>query len=828
MVDKSFQTNETVEEQGSDFNYRELIDALILHWYWFLVSVVACVLVAFGYLKYKSPVYTSWMKVLIKEEDPYKQRVKGNALADFSQLGLVNNSNGFDNEVEILGSKMLAKRAVTNLKLYTQYAFKGRLRNTELYGNSPLLADMSPEDLDTLSSVVMLKVSPTENNYHIEGETKYGLFETNVKSFPAKVKTPCGWVKMVPNPGTVMDFERTLIIYIMQPDAVANSYAGRLSIEPTSKMTTIVRLSMNDTQRGRSVDYLNELIRVYNEGANEIKNEVALKTEAFINNRLKIIDAELGGTESELETYKKRNRLVNLTTEAATAFTGAETYQDKQVELQTQMVLVKSLKDYVDNPKNYMELIPANLGLKDVALNKAIADYNTMVMERNRLLKTAPEASPVVVTTNNAIAALYPGIRHSLSMVYSNLQVQKRSVDEQYNQLMSRLSEAPTQERVLADIGRQQTVKATLYQILLQKREENAISLASTVDQAQIVDLPESSPFPVSPKSKMILLMALAAGLCIPAGVIYLMNLLRIRIEGRNDIEKLTKIPVLSDIFMSKGLKDGKRTIVVREDVNGTMEEAFRNLRTNLGFIMKKDEKVLICTSILPSEGKTFVSTNLAMSMALMGRKVLVVGVDVRKPRLAKLFGIKSGGHGLTTYLASDDNTDAFLREQIFSSGVHAGLDVLPAGLIPPNPAELIASERLEQAFARFREWYDYIILDTPPLGLVSDTLLLGRLADATLVVCRCDYSLKRNFAMINSLHDENKLPHINLVLNGVDLERRKYGYYYGSGKYGSYSYYGSYGRYGVYGTMAEDDENGSSSSRRHRTYMEDNMEDKD
>lgn len=821
MTNNSNPANAPVEDQGAEFNYREILDAFILHWHWFLVSVVACVLLAFAYLKCKSPVYVSWMKVLIKEDDPYKRRMSG-TMADFTQLGLLNNSNGFDNEMEILGSKLLAKRAVNNLKLYVRYAYKGHIRNEELYGNSPVVADMSVIDLDTLASAVSMKLSPSENGYHVEGETAYGKFETNVKSLPARVKTPSGWVSLRPGPGVAEWEDRTLMLAIANPSVVADGYVSGLTIEPTSKMTTIALLSINDTQRKRAEDYLNELIRVYNEDANEQKNEVALKTEVFINKRIQIVNSELSGTESELESYKKRNRLVDITSDAASAYTGMENYQGKQVELQTQMTLVKSLKDYVDNPNNYMEVIPANLGLSDASLNRTIAEYNTKVMERNRLLKTAPETSPTVMAATNAISAMYPGIRHSLSTVYENLRVQKSNVDAQYNLFMNRLSAAPTQERVLADIGREQSVKAALYQILLQKREENAISMASTVDKAAMVDIPESSTSPVSPKRKMILLVALVMGVAIPAGVLYLKNLLRFRIEGRNDIEKLTNIPVLSDIFQGKDMKDGKRAIVVRENTNDMMEETFRNLRTNLGFVMKPGEKVLLCTSVLPGEGKTFVATNLAMSMALMGRKVLIVGLDVRKPRLSRLFGVKSGDRGLTTYLVSEDDSDAFLREQIFKTGVHDRLDVLPAGLIPPNPGELITSARLDHAFTRFREWYDFIIIDTPPVGLVSDTFLLGRLADATLMVCRCDFSLKRNFTLINSLRDENKLPHINLVLNGVNLERRKYGYYYGSGKYSSYGYYGSYGRYGIYGTVRKN--SATDSTTAHYIY-EDKME---
>lgn len=834
MPQKTFQTNDVVEEQDSGFNYREILDAVILHWHWFAISIIGCLFVAFLYLRCKSPVYSTWAEVLIKEDDPYKRRMSGGGLADFTQLGVLTNSNGFDNEVEILGSKTLARRAVTNLKLYVRYSFDGMLRDEELYRTSPIVADMSPVDLDTLSMPVSLVITPLqEGGYHIEGEALRERFESNVKGFPVRVKTLSGWVTLRPNPNFAGASDgRTLRIGIFRPAIMAEAFLGATSIEPISKMTTIARITMSDTQRQRAEDYMNELIRVYNEDANEVKNEVALKTEAFVNKRIKIIDAELGTTESDLELYKKRNQLVDLMSDAEAAYKGLENYQTQQIELQTQMLLVKSLKEYVDNPANYMEIIPANLGLTDESLNSMIAGYNAKVVERKRLLKTAPESSPVVVSITNAISSLYPGIRHSLSTVYDNMRVQKRHVDEQYDLFIGRLSDAPTQERVLTDIGRQQSVKAALYQILLQKREENAISLASTVDKAQVIDAPESTIRPISLKKKMVALIALVLGVAIPAGLIYLLNLLRYRIEGRNDIEKLTDLAVLSDIFVAGDLKDGKRAIVVRENSNDIMEETFRSLRTNLGFVMKKSEKVLLCTSVIPCEGKTFVSTNLAMSMALMGRKVLVVGLDVRKPRLAKLFGLVTGHHGLTTYLAGEDSSDGFLREQIFNSGMHANLDVLPAGLIPPNPGELITSERLDGAFARFREWYDMVIVDTPPVGLVSDTLLLGRLADATLIVCRCDYSLKRNFNIVNTIHQEGKLPKMNLVLNGVDLQQRKYGYYYGYGNYGRYGRYGSYGSYGGYGNYGAKREARSGKSKSPReggSYLhEEDFEDKD
>lgn len=309
MPNKTFQTNDAVEEQSSDFNYREILDAVILHWHWFAISIIGCLFVAFLYLRYKAPVYSTGAEVLIKEEAPYKSRMQGNALADFSQLGILTNSNGFDNEVEILSSKTLARRAVTNLKLYVRYAFDGTVRDEELYRTSPILADMSSVDLDTLAMPVFLEIKPLqEGGYHIEGEALEERFEANVKTLPVRVKTLSGWVSLRPNPDPTCVFDdRSLKVYIYRPTIMAEAFLEATSIEPISKMTTIARITKNDTQRQRAEDYMNELIRVYNEDANEVKNEVALKTEAFVNKRIKIIDAELGTTESDLEMYKKRN-----------------------------------------------------------------------------------------------------------------------------------------------------------------------------------------------------------------------------------------------------------------------------------------------------------------------------------------------------------------------------------------------------------------------------------------------------------------------------------------------------------------------------------------
>ena len=394
---------------------------------------------------------------------------------------------------------------------------------------------------------------------------------------------------------------------------------------------------------------------------------------------------------------------------------------------------------------------------------------------------------------------MWSSIKMSLDAIRNDIMTQKASADSQYNLFSSRVSSTPTQERALTNMSRQQEIKANLYLMLLQKREENYISLASTAAKARIIDMPQLDG-QVAPKSSIIWLAALVLGACFPVGIIFLLGLLRYRIEGREDIEKLTKISILADIPLAGKTTDGEKALVVRENTNNSMEEAFRGLRTNLRFILESDEKVILCTSCIPGEGKTFVSTNLAMSLALMDKKVIIVGLDIRKPRLVKLFGMPSNKKGITSFLSGSENTFEALDEQIVKGVGNKNLDVLPAGIIPPNPGELISREQLDLAINLLKEHYDYVMLDTPPVGLVSDTLSIGRVADMCLFVCRADYSPRANFELINSFQAENKLPKINLVLNAVDMKKKKYGYYYGYGKYGKYGKYGRYGKYGKYG----------------------------
>ena len=799
---------ENREEEHRGFNLAALWKIVVLHWYWIVLSTIVALGAAFSYLKYTRPVYASNMKILVKDEDSRSRMYRGGQLA-LESMGVISNSNGFDNELEILTSSNISQRVIKSLKLYVSYELDGRLRNHELYKNNPYIVDMPENQLVDLHSLIQLKIDRQGDGVHVAGEIYVPrskepiLFERSVKELPGSFNTPVGTITLQRNPGVGAELpKQTMYATIMPLEYAAKAYGSRLSVSASSKTTTVAVLNYLDTQPERAIDYLNELFRSYNEDANEDKNEVALKTEEFLKNRISAIREELDATESNLESYKKKNELINLTNDASNALNKLTEYQKEQVELETQLNLVTALLDYVDDPRNAFNVVPSNLGLKDADMSNLLNKYNDYVLQRNRLLKSSSPENPYVKRLTAQLEEMWPTIRLSLKSVRENILTQKRSAEDQYNLFSRRVGEVPTQERSLNNIIRQQEIKVELYLMLLQKREENYISLNSTAAKARVIDDPRSTG-KVSPKTKVILLGALVLGLCFPVGLIYLLGLLRYRIEGREDVEMLTKIPVLADIPLAPKSLDGELSLAVRENSNDMMEEAFRGLRTNLRFVLSEKENVIACTSCIPGEGKTFVSTNLAMSLALLGKRVIIVGLDIRKPRLVKLFGLSSDHRGITTFLSSDSGDFQDLDKQIHHAVLNPNLDVLPAGVIPPNPGELISREQLDHAIALLREHYDYVIVDTPPVGLVSDTLSAARVADMTIMVCRADYSPRNNFQLINALHHDNKMPKITLVLNGIDLKKRKYGYYYGYGKYskyGKYGHYGHYGHYGVYG----------------------------
>ena len=517
------------------------------------------------------------------------------------------------------------------------------------------------------------------------------------------------------------------------------------------------------------------------------------------------INAELGKTEGELQNYKQRNGMVELKMNASNSVTNQNASEQKLAEMETQIELFNTIAREVESSsRNLSQVIPSNVGLDDESSTALINKYNELVLERNRLLRSASESSPVVEPLTAQIRDLNYNIRRAIASARRNLQIQRDALLTQVDKYTNEVEETPQQERMLTQIGRQQEVKSGLYLMLLQKREENSISLAATADKGKLIDDPQLNG-QVSPNSTYIMLIALAIGLAIPVAIILLIQLFRYKIEGHDDVARLTKLPIIADIAIASNSAKSKAGIVVHENQNNQMEEIFRALRTNLQFMLHEGEKVVLFTSSTSGEGKTFTASNLSVSLGLLGKKVILVGLDIRRPRLAEQFGIKDHKHGITNLLVKDNPNAEDVEAQILPSGVNKNLDLLMAGPVPPNPAELIARSSLETIIAILKEKYDYIMIDTAPVGLVTDTLQIGRVANATIYVCRADYTPKASFGMINALAMEEKLPNMAMVLNGVDMSKKKYSYYYGYGKYGKYGRYGygsgySYGKYGNYG----------------------------
>lgn len=798
-------------EEKSSFDFATIYTALILNWKWFVLSLIICMGAAHIYLRYATPIYQSAAKLLIKDDEGSRSSFKGgNSIMSATNLGIISNSNGIDNEMEILKSRTLAQQTVYDLKLYVNYRHEGKLKDHILYGDQEVNIDMDLEHLKKLNAPMNLKITREGRNYHVTGSYNVPIdnnsfnpeavnIDKTFSALPATIGTRVGVVRFTQNGNYMLRDGESLKATMIAPEIAAGKYVGNLNVTESSKTTTIVDLVLNDEIPQRAIDYLKQLAIVYNRQANEDKNEIAVRTEQFINQRLEKINAELGSTEGQLENYKKRNNMVELKTNATQAVANADQYAQKLSEANTQVALLDELTKYMNEPSNRHQPIPSNVGLSDASATSLINEYNKIALQRNQLLHSASENSPTVTPLTAQLDDLNSSIKRAMTQARAGLKIQRNSIAAQAGKYEGQINNTPEQERMLTQIGRQQEVKSGLYLMLLQKREENSISLAATADKGKLIDTPVFTG-KVTPKNSIIMLIALILGLAIPAGILFLLEFFRYKIEGHNDVEKLTNLPIIADVAIASERAKTKADIVVHENKNNLMEEIFRSLRTNLQFLLKQHDKVIMFTSTTSGEGKTFIASNVAISFALLGKKVVLVGLDVRKPRLAELFEIDDHHHGITNLLVKDEVNWSDVKEQIIPSGINDKLDILMAGPVPPNPGELVTRESLDQTMEQLKEHYDYILIDTAPVGLVTDTLALGRISNATVYVCRADFTQKASFGLINSLSMEKKLPNMSIVLNGVDLSKKKYGYYYGYGKYGKYGKYGNYGMYGSKG----------------------------
>lgn len=804
---------EMQEAQEKPFNIYEIVFKYLVYWPWFIVSVIICLACAYIYMRYSTPVYSVSSKVLIKEADPRSRMTGGSAIAALQDVSGFSMTSSFDNEVEILKSVTLANKVVTDMGLYiSTYLDRQFGYDILLYNNSPLDVYMNPLEAEKLEGAVTLNMDYTpageltlKGEYYISG-TKHEVTAQKYNSFPAVVTTPVGVITISKNEEIKNEESKSekgsealrLRTVIVPPLSAAGSYSSRLSVSPASKTTTIAALSLQTGNRALGVEYINNLIRQYNNDANDEKNQVASKTAEFIDERLSIINTELGSTESEMAEFKKRAGLTDMQNDSRIVLEENSKYEQQRIQNSTQISLVQFLKDYINNPANQNEVIPVNVGLDDQGLSSLISQYNTMLIERQRLLRTSSESNPAVINLNTGIDAMRTSVRTSVESVLQGLRITKADIDRKTYGLKFRINNAPQYEKEFLTIARQQEIKAQLYIILLQKREENAITLAATANNGRIIENPQSSSSPVSPKKQMIALVAIVLGLGLPIGIIFLRDLLKYKIEDRSDVEKITDVSILAELPKTT-MENG--VIVVRENHNNIMEEMFRGLRTNLLFMLEKGQKVIMVSSTQPAEGKSFVAGNLAASMAFLGKKVIIVGLDIRKPGLNRVFNLSSRIYGITNYLSNPEGVK--LMDMVQHSDISPNLDILPGGSVPPNPTELVTRDALDTAISILREKYDYIILDTAPIGMVPDSAIISRVADILLYVCRADVTPKSGFEYINVIKSDKKFPKLATVINGIDMSKRRNSYGYGYGR--KYGYGRGYGYGYGYGESPKD-----------------------
>lgn len=773
--------------ENQDSTLREQIELYSRNWVWFVLFAIVSLLLSFLYLRYATPIYKSTATILIKDE----KNSSLSELAAFQDLGLTGslNQSGFANELLILKSKSLTERVVRELNLDVRYFTDGNIRSSEIYGDVPFrVTVLSPAD--------SLKYSAKPFYVSILSDTKFELSEVesgnkNEFNFGDRISLSIGNIMITPNLEILRRNSDNLPyqpirVEINSVSSIGNYYRQGIQIEQLSDVSSVIQLSFNSPNFKKSEALLNELIRQYNQDAMEDRNMVAKNTADFIKGRLIIITKELDSVETGKVDFKEDNRLTDIVAEGQLFLESASEFYKRQVDVDMQLELVRTMTEYVKEGRD-SDLLPTNLGIEMNGIAAAITSYNQLVLERDRILVSSTEMNPVIVNLNSQINSLKETILGSLNNAKISLQISKNDLKVQENSMGSKISSIPSKEKTFRSITRQQNVKEALYLYLLQKREENAISLAVTTPKAKIVDYAYTLGAPVSPRRNIIMLVALILGLFVPFAIIYVRNLIDNKIRNRGFIERRANIiPVVGEI--PELLKSDSE--IIEKNDRSILAESFRILRTNLEYLYvgnsEENEtkgKSIFVTSTIKGEGKTLVSFNLALTLANSGAKVILVGADVRNPKLHRYMTDVPYKHGVVEYLVDEGHSR--ISEYIVKSGDYPNLSVMFSGTIPPNPAELWMRSRTKELFAELKEQFDYVIVDTAPCMLVTDTFLINKYADITLYVVRAGFTEKRLLDFPLESVKTKKLEKVAFVLNDVSEANygygNKYSYIYGA-----------------------------------------------
>lgn len=743
------------------------------YWWLFLLSVIGCCAIAFLYSMVKLPQYSIQANVLVAEEE-----TDGTSMSRILSGSLFGSSSSVDDEQIIMSSHTVMLQTVKDLGLNKSYVLKKGLFDKSMpFKDAPVDVSYAPAINDTLKNSILFKIWVDEkDNVKIEAESKKKkIAEVENQRFPVTLKTIYGDFEFDKTeyfePGE--SFKESL--YLSSYAAAAESLVLSVDIDIPNKKANFIKLSMKDANISRSIAILNKIVENYNKKGVEDKQLKGYKTSEFIDNRIALLAQELEMSEKDIEVYKKSNNITDVRAEATYLMGRKGKLETELLTAETENEVLRLTRDFVANPSNKYALIPLSgmdINGQQSAVTSAINKYNDLVLSRMKIENNAKSNNASLKVLNDQIDAMRANIISSLEKAIANSDVALRDLREQTRQSMSKLGEIPTQEREYYNMKRQQTVKEQLFLYLLQQREQTAISIANSMPRGTVIDEAYSLLTPVSMTRKKMLMCAFVLGLLLPIGYITVKNKLRNKFATKSEVEALTDVPVLGEVCLSHR----KESVVVRD--SSSIAELFRLIRTNLGFVMGSANKVVLVTSTKSGEGKSFVSVNLAASFALLGKKVLLVGMDIRKPQLANYLGI-SHQPGLTQYLSSEQ----YKISDIIQKSVEVeSLDVVVAGPVPPNPAELLAEGKVDAFFASMREIYDYIIIDSAPVGMVSDTFVLDRVADATVYVCRANYTTLQDIDFVSNLYDEKRLKKLSLIVNGTSA-KKGYGYGYGKAK---------------------------------------------
>ena len=765
------------------FSFQDMVEMVLKKWYWFVISVALFLGIGVLYIMKSSPVYQRNATIMVKDS---RKGSGANEMAAFSEIAGLSTRRNVDNELFVLQARRLMVEVVERLGLTTSYSTRSGLRTVDLYRRSPIevtfVNDSGTENcafkVDLFADKVFIHDFARQRPADAPEEDTDD-FEVTAP-YDTAIMTPSG--EIVITRSLYMDEKyigKTIAVTKNTKEIVATRYRTAMKSSVANKMSSIINISLNDIVAKRAEDVINTLIDVYNEDAVNDKQQVAEATADFIDVRLAIISKELGAVDSDIKTFKTRNSMVDIQAETETNLTVSTKLRSDVLSVESQLEMSKFIKEYLNDPQKEFSLVPATgfgNSANATSLAKHIADYNDLLLRREKLMQNGSVNNPVIQQLNSNRVAMKNAILASLDSNIAQLDIQLKNLRREKGKTDARISSVPLQEQEYLTIARQQRIKEELYLYLLNKREENAISLAITENTARIIDSAFGPNRPIAPRKSFVMLVMLILGCAVPFAILYMREILDTTVRSRQDIEKYTKVPYLGDIPVFSGKKSA-RGVAVRENGRDNISEAFRILRTNMGFMNTSgDQKVFLITSSNEHAGKTFVSTNLAMTYAFSGNKVLLIDLDLRRRTLSKHLGQRNNPIGISKYM-SDHSVK--VADIISKSDLHENFDCIYAGLQPPNPAEQLLSNRLDELIAECRELYDYIIIDSVPALVIADALIASRIADLSIYVVREGLLDRRQLPDIDNLYRYNKLRNMCIILNGASERNHRYGYSY-------------------------------------------------